>query len=270
MGECILHGNGGGGVAGSGTGAGLNFKVVGGTSAPSSPKANTIWVNTNVAITVWRFQPYQLSTPAEGMIWISTGNSSPAMFNALKKNVIIINPVSVKQYINGTWVDKTAKTYQNGEWVDWIVYMYNKGNQYTALTGGWTSYGDYARITFNSDHIHLTIKDDSNEQWGMAHTVNKIDVTGINTLYFYIDERTSADIAESSNANSKYSTVGISNSPDVRTHGWVAYARIPSGTVDTWFEVDVSSYSGEYYVCILNANNASNVTYMKCSQVYGI
>lgn len=49
MGECILHGNGGGG------GASLNFKVVGGTSAPSSPTANTIWVNTDTAITGWHF-----------------------------------------------------------------------------------------------------------------------------------------------------------------------------------------------------------------------
>ena len=31
-------------------GAGLNFKVVGGTTQPASPKENTIWVNTNVTI----------------------------------------------------------------------------------------------------------------------------------------------------------------------------------------------------------------------------
>ena len=33
----------------------LNFKVVGGTSAPSNPKENTIWVNTSTAITSWDF-----------------------------------------------------------------------------------------------------------------------------------------------------------------------------------------------------------------------
>lgn len=179
----------------------------------------------------------------------------------------MIYPISAKQYVSGAWVDKTAKSYQNGAWIDWITYLYNKGNQYTALTGGWTSYGDYANITFNSDHIYLTIKSGYNEQWGMAHTVNKIDITNINTLCFYIDERTSTDITESSNSNSKYSTVGISVSPDVRTNGWTAYKRVPSGTTQTWFEVDVSAYSGTYYVCILNAVNASG--YMKCSQVYG-
>ena len=45
MGECILHG-GGGNL--------MNFKVVGGTK-PSNPKENTIWVNTNTAITGWHF-----------------------------------------------------------------------------------------------------------------------------------------------------------------------------------------------------------------------
>lgn len=248
----------------------LNFKIESGNTFPPEAEENTIMVITNNEITEWLFSPEEPESPIEGMVWIKTGTFSAVEFNALVANGITVYPMSVKQYISNEWVDKTAKSYQNGEWVDWITYMYKEGNQYTDLTGGWTSYGNYANISFNSDHIHLTIKDYSNEQWGMAHTVNKIDVTNINTLYFYIDERTSADIAESSNNNSKYSTVGISNSPDVRTNGWVAYARIPSGTVDTWFNVDVSTYDGAYYVCILNANNASNVTYMKCSQVYGM
>lgn len=40
--------------AGAGGGAPLNFKVVGGTK-PSSPNENTIWVNTDTAITGWQF-----------------------------------------------------------------------------------------------------------------------------------------------------------------------------------------------------------------------
>lgn len=37
----------------------LNFKVVGGTSTPSSPSENTIWINTNQAITSWSFNPIE-------------------------------------------------------------------------------------------------------------------------------------------------------------------------------------------------------------------
>lgn len=51
----IFNMTGGGGIAGSGSGAGLNFKVVGGTTQPSNPSENTIWVNTDKEITGWIF-----------------------------------------------------------------------------------------------------------------------------------------------------------------------------------------------------------------------
>lgn len=47
MGECILYGNGGG--------TSLNFKIVGGTTEPSNPTENMIWVNTDTPITNWIF-----------------------------------------------------------------------------------------------------------------------------------------------------------------------------------------------------------------------
>lgn len=41
------------------TGVELNFEVVGGTSTPSNPKENMIWVNTSQAITSWDFAETQ-------------------------------------------------------------------------------------------------------------------------------------------------------------------------------------------------------------------
>lgn len=225
-------------IAGIQTGAELNFKVVGGTSAPTSPVENMIWVNTNTEITSWHFRvdepnvckatvpdasdPWVLSIPhtlhegdilnftipvavsstfeairiydssgklyfvrsaagnaatawsagtkvgfvisntshiagdwgsdggtahlykwasyyhKEGTVWITTGKSSTAPFNALKKNNITVYPISAKQYVNGAWVDKTAKIYQSGAWVDWWDgQLYENGNQFTSITGGW-------------------------------------------------------------------------------------------------------------------------------------
>lgn len=51
----IFNMMGGGGTAGSGSGAGLNFKIVGGTTQPANPSENTIWVNTDADITGWMF-----------------------------------------------------------------------------------------------------------------------------------------------------------------------------------------------------------------------
>lgn len=105
-----------------GAGGGLNFKVVGGTSAPASPSANTIWVNTSTTISDWVFSATQ-PTGAAGRVWILTGDSSNAAFNALKKNNITVYPLSAKQYVSGAWVDKTIKCYQNG-WKDTLTELY--------------------------------------------------------------------------------------------------------------------------------------------------
>lgn len=123
----------------TGGGVGLNFRIIGGTSAPSSPKENDIWVNTDTIITSYIFSVSEPKEKAKGMLWVTVGEDSTVSFNALKKNEILICPVGVKQYIGGAWVEKVAKTYQNGTWKDWRVYLYNEGDLCADLTGGWTN-----------------------------------------------------------------------------------------------------------------------------------
>lgn len=106
----------------------LNFNVVGGATQPTNPAENTIWVNTDTEITGWIFSATQPATATEGMVWISVGASSPAAFNALNTNGVMVYPISAKQYLSGEWVSKTAKSYQNGEWVDWITYLFKEGD----------------------------------------------------------------------------------------------------------------------------------------------
>lgn len=115
MGSVALEGFGTGGSGG------LNFKVVGGTTTPSNPKENTIWVNTDVTITSWIFSATEPETPVEGMVWISTGTSSLVEFDALKKNGIILYPLAASQYVGGAWVSLAAQSYQGGAWNPWIV-----------------------------------------------------------------------------------------------------------------------------------------------------
>lgn len=124
MAEGFITRRGGGGIGG------LNFEVVGGTTQPTSPKENTIWVNTDIAITEWVFSSAQ-PTGSDGMVWFYTSTVSPAAFNALKKNELQIYPIYAKQYIDGTWVDVQPKTYQNGNWVDWILVIFNENTPET-------------------------------------------------------------------------------------------------------------------------------------------
>ena len=47
-------------------GAGLNFKIVGGTTRPETPRENTIWINTDTAIGEYQFSSTQPATRADG------------------------------------------------------------------------------------------------------------------------------------------------------------------------------------------------------------
>ena len=161
----------------------LNFKVLGGTSAPSNPKENTIWVNTDTEITSWVFAAAEPVTAVEGMVWLSTEKSSPVAFNALKKNGIQVYPMSAKQYVSGAWAGVVAKSYQNGAWVAWWDgNMYESGNQFETYTGGWTTDGynafGYNKVhaTFNTSNIY--IYGVNNVGGGGVGTVNKIDFSG--------------------------------------------------------------------------------------------
>lgn len=165
----------------------LNFKIVGGTSEPSAPRENTIWVNTDQKITSWIFSVLEPSGPKEGMVWFITGTSSAVEFNALKKNGIQVYPNSAKQYIDGTWKNVAAQSYQNGQWVDWIKYLYNNGDECTGITGGWESVYDntgsfYSKATVTKTESSIKLSG-ATETMIAAATKNALDVTDWNTVF---------------------------------------------------------------------------------------
>lgn len=230
----------------SGGSGGLNFKVVGGTSAPASPKENTIWINTNTTITSYVFSATQPTGPA-GMVWIFIGTSSTVAFNALKKNGIQVCPISAKQYVGGAWVQKEAKTYQNGAWVDWIAYLYNKGDECTDITGGWkgvfdaTGYYSKGTITKNATNITVSL---NGTQSLVPSCKNTIDLTDWNTLKINVLSRTS---------NIETTSFAVWGADKLQNYGeWTAFKSFhTSGVVS----LDVKSLSGKYKVGVLCAQN---------------
>lgn len=168
-------------------GAALNFEVVGGTTAPAAPKENTIWVNTDAAITSWVFAADAPSSPTEGMVWLTTSTSSPTAFNAVKKNGLWVYPSAAQQYIDGEWESKTAKTWQGGEWVDWWNgELYSNGNEYASITGGWSGRSDtgyYYAGTFSKTAATMVVRKDGRAAM-YAVTNNMVDLTKFTTLTF--------------------------------------------------------------------------------------
>lgn len=339
----------------SGGGGGLNFRVIGGTTAPAKPKENDIWVNTDVKITEWVFSgeepfirkenvdcviakeatrldstgtegyfpqanltdyiklpdgttkittnncdtvtstmchafytadktlistvlrkegttTFEVPTNAvyvrlsmfdnapvnsdplyfvatigveSGFVWIFTGNSSSAEFNALKKNGITVYPLSAKQYVSGKCVDKTAKSYQGGAWVDWWNgELYDSGNEYTTFTGGWKATASSSTTQVTKSSADMTIKTDYGGD--SLYCSNKIDLTNFSKLVV-----TGKSFRNNSSATRTQGNTKICIWSDVGTDGSsnrVAYADYPAEDYDGEFELDVSSLIGEYYV----------------------
>lgn len=100
----------------------LNFTIIGGTTQPINPEENMIWVNTDTNITSYSIGPQVSETGAEGEVWLVTGLDSSVKFSAINNLYYEVCLIGIKQYINGTWVDKTEfYTYQNNSWVSAIL-----------------------------------------------------------------------------------------------------------------------------------------------------
>lgn len=250
----------------------LNYKVVGGTSAPSSPVGNTIWINTSNAITFYTFQPLTPSNPQEGWVWINVAPSySPVAFNALKENRIQLYPISAKQYISGAWVNKTAKTYQSGTWKDWVIYLYNTGDKCESVHGGWTTstrwHATNAKtpyITYNEDTMLVGVTGSGkNFQSGILETVDGVDLTNYSKLTFVVT-KTEASQAFDDGWVRVYIGTTANLSGNV-TANVEKYIDRP-GT----YTLDISSLSGvhDIIVKVVCAGNTSSYTRVTFSQIY--
>lgn len=121
------------------------------------PENNTIGVVTTTAVTEWYIGRKAPSNPAEGTLWVETGNSNHTL-SVVRDADIIVDPLAAHQYLSGKWESKTAKTYSN-RWIAWpepIVYLFKDGNQNTTITGGWTDVPQSARkIEMYTDGTHI-------------------------------------------------------------------------------------------------------------------
>ena len=239
-------------MVGCGGGSSLNYEVVGGTSAPSSPSENTIWINTSNTITSHVFSATEPENPVEGMVWICVGTSSAVAFSATEENPVMVYPLSANQYVSGAWVDKTAKTYQNGEWVDWAMFLFDNGNECTYVTGGWEGAAVKGRANNTSDKATAPsitkgatymIVSTSSAAHGVIRPKNLIDVTNFSTLRL----KYSAATAPGWRMLSLTSRGGTWFEPSPPAGAWLS-----GGAMGTIYEaaLDISALSGKYDIVI--------------------
>lgn len=239
-----------------GSGGGLAVYIVGGTTQPTNPKENTVWVNTDTAITEWVFSATQPSTRLDGSalsggeVWFQVDTAATAPINVLKKNGAYEYPQVCYQYISGAWVAKTARTYQNGAWVDWILYLYNNGVNNTAVGGGLTASGwswagsQEAAPTFTPQYISFTTSlKDVHMNCGTNTTYDLTKYSRIYILYsVYTTLRHRGDFCITSTKS---------------TNDRVAYKDFSVATNQTDY-IDISSLMGSYYIGIGMATTTEN------------
>lgn len=237
--------------AGGVGGAALNFAVVGGTTQPVSPKANTIWVNTDRAISAYAFSATEPSNPTDGMVWFQIGTASSVAFSATEENAIMVYPNACKQYVGGSWVNKTATSYIGGAWESWskVIFQIGDTSGFAAKDIRWSANdGDpitavAPTITYDSG-TGMTIAEKNGEGQnasGSALTDSKVDLTGYNKITFEL----SFSIPRTNDAVRFY--ISDSNS----AYSPVAETIIKNSNIPSSGKVILSlpnNISGEYYI----------------------
>ncbi len=247
-------------------GAALNLKVVGGTSQPASPVENTVWVNTDTAITEWVFSSERPTAKLDGTalsggeVWIRCGTSATAPLNALKKNAAFEYPNACFQYIAGAWAAKTAKNYNGSAWVSWDTPIWASGTLNTALTGGnlngcYTRINQYAyaagpaSISYGLNDLTWTLSVAGQSSY--CHmTPLKINMAEYSKLQIDISNTGTATgwilLTNSSPNSVEWSTVSAT------------YIQINSGS-NGIRTIDLSSLNGSYYLVITGYVNHGTV-----------
>jgi len=174
-----------------GGGTRLNYTIVGGTTKPSSPKENTLWINTSIPITNHVFYPTQ-PAGVTGRAWIKIDSASTLVMDnliktsfvpgstAIVKEIVGLPVVSAQIYNGTTWVNVGIELYLNGAWRSGKIALLTSGLVNAALIGGFTAIVGSTAIIQNSGYIRFATQNNGNQE-AVATTV-AVNATGFSTI----------------------------------------------------------------------------------------
>lgn len=212
-------------------GAGLNFKIVGGTAQPASPKENTIWINTDMSIPKWEISFSRPQASVAGQVWLVAGAESDISFNTLKKNGITVKIIAAEQWNGTEWVDVVVKGYINGGWKDSDIYVFSASHGINR--GTWQINNDGTVSVSESEVLVQT----NEYTYGYAVCSEGIDVTNFNTVVFNV-----SNFYQNDN-DAVYHYVGLAPEPQANDN-FVSKVMVDGAKEYT---IDISSLTGIFY-----------------------
>lgn len=229
-------------------GGSFNFSIVGGTSQPTNPKANTIWVKTSAAITGYALSADAPTSPAEGNVWIAVSTLSLLKFSLTKKNPIMVYPAVAKQFTSGAWVRRDLAVFYDAAWHAGLVTMFpNSSVEWaSAVYSTISAQGD---VTIAADYIEMHNSWTNTQNYQMAYTNTGIDVTPFSQLCVTIRPDSSEGLTK---------TFGLTTAPSGSAS--VSSFEVSATTTDTTgtIVVDISAISGVRYIKLHQTRGSAN------------
>lgn len=236
-------------------GGGLYLRVVGGTSKPTSPRENTIWINTSAAVSGYVLSPTQPETDLEGVVWLKIADSGVEI-NVGKKNAVLLHLSRAAIKIGGKFAYSEGWVYSGGRWTKFsspFIYLVEDGKPISNVK---TAYG-----TIIQHDGYMTFAG-SNKDFCMFSTTQELDDVKILRLEVCDPESGIASRSYYSSGKSpilatKKDDIVFSNSNGTKVDSFVMLNKANGPIESKIYALDVSSLQGVHNIAVV-INGASS------------
>ena len=232
-----------------GGGGALKLKIVGGTTQPSNPKENTLWIKTSDSIGNVYIHQKNIgfpTTPTVGDVIIYSGaNAYADPIVILEKPNITIEPQFCFQYANSGWIGRESAYFSNSTWHQ-LSYLVVYTDEILAPVSGWEAYATKMSSatataglpTISQNGNAVDVKAASGRR-GTAAYLAKIDFS----------KYASMQLKCTTSAAALHEFGVVAELPE-SNYTFLAYKQEQNKATSKTMSVDISSISSEGYIAI--------------------
>ncbi len=220
------------------------YAVASAEALPETAKTGTIAIISETTVAKVHVRVDEPSTPALGDVWIYPSLTAPRTYTI---GLAVIPFAVVRQYDGSEWIKVSIYQYDGSEWISGLLYLLDG-----AMEGvEWCTYYTYAgKAEKVSDGYKITGSNGGNQP-GMIQTAQKVDITGFSKLHCV--GRNDTEMTQNFpfligiQSNQAYSDAGsYEGAYVIRDKSAASVSHAAEGDFD--LTVDISKYSGEYYI----------------------